>query len=337
MSSDEKNTGTPRRAHARHAAATTGSTTGSGGSHFASSGATGTSSHAKAAVPAATATTGARKAEPKARPSARTAGTTGAFKMQGTISIDAEALQRAAAQQAAERAAVVPPSATGSFSQISSAEGAVVTTRATASTAASAATERLKDDGGPSRMSSASRRKLSVKRHTQKTEVNKKLFIGLALAALSVIVAGFILVGRAVNSATRSTTDATGESTEVVAATDDKVTYAGREFWLEQVDGGSWTLVCAADEESDPVSCATLGGTPVCLIRYEEAFLIPQNLGDGTWNVIAYTYADGSVPMVYEDAEGNEVAGEGELASAELDGSNLVLTDADGNVTTVAL
>ena len=80
-----------------------------------------------------------------------------------------------------------------------------------------------------------------------------------------------------------------------------------------------------------------LAGTPVTLILYNTAFVIPENLPDGTWDLIAYPLGGGSVTQQVTDADGNPIVGQGEIASATLSGDAIQISTTAGEQITVSL
>ena len=215
------------------------------------------------------------------------------------------------------------------FSHIQAADGAVLTTRHNASEAASAASRRLRGDAGVARV--AAKREQASKRR-----LPKAVAVAVGVIALAVIIGAFMLVRGFISANTAQDDAVSGELAQVSASVDEEVTYNGREFSIVEGEGG-WQLVSSLEGGAQPSTEAQLEGVPVALIRYNEAFLIPENLSDGTWDVCAYTSADGSVAIRLTDGDGNPYVGEGQLASANLDGDSLVLVGSDGSTTTIPL
>lgn len=215
------------------------------------------------------------------------------------------------------------------FSHIRAADGAVLTTRHNASEAASAATRRLKGDAGVARV--AAKREQASKRR-----LPKAVAAAVGIIALVVIVGAFMLVRGLISGAPDQDEAVSGEQAQVSASVDEQVTYNGREFSVVEGEDG-WQLVSSLEGGAQSSIEAQFEGEPVALIRYNEAFLIPENLPDGTWDVYAYTSADGSVAIRLTDGDGNPYVGEGQLASASLDGDSLVLVGSDDSTTTIPL
>ena len=119
-----------------------------------------------------------------------------------------------------------------------------------------------------------------------------------------------------------------------VGANDDGISVAGSSYSTRQGDSG-WELV--KGEGDDATVVAQLSGSPVALCLHEGTLFVPENLSDGTWDVICYVVADGSTPAQLLNGDGQPVVGSGELSAAELDGDSLVVTDASGAQTRLAL
>ena len=64
---------------------------------------------------------------------------------------------------------------------------------------------------------------------------------------------------------------------------------------------------------------------------YDGAIIVPQNLKDGTWDVVAYTIGSGWSQLM--DKEGNATTGKGKIKSVQLNDSTLVLSTDSKDVT----
>ena len=80
-----------------------------------------------------------------------------------------------------------------------------------------------------------------------------------------------------------------------------------------------------------------LKGEPVTLILHDSAFVVPENLSDGTWDVMALTLGGGGMPMQVTDSEGNPVVGTGRIAEASLDEDIVVVTTDAGEQVSISL
>lgn len=222
----------------------------------------------------------------------------------------------------------VDPSVTGSFHTIRDGQGAVVTTRETASAAADAAREAL----GSSRVVREGVRRRREKAPTP-SKAPRGVIVGIVVAVIVIVVVVALLARSIVEPATAEDPSATTAAQTSVAA-DGGISVAGSSFSTRQGDAG-WELVKGEGDGATVV--AQLSGTPVALCLHEGTLFVPENLSDGTWDVICYVVADGSTPSQLLNDDGQPVVGAGELSAAEVDGSELVVTDTSGAQTRVAL
>lgn len=117
------------------------------------------------------------------------------------------------------------------------------------------------------------------------------------------------------------------------------IEYRGMKYYIQEKDDGSHVLSAKATNSSqnDVSELAQIKGTPIQLILYNGALLIPENLSDGTWDVLAYTFSPESVPSPVVDVQGAPIVGTGELVKAELRDPHLVVTDANHKETSISL
>ena len=217
----------------------------------------------------------------------------------------------------------VDPSETGSFSRLSSGQGARLTTRDNAMEAREAATI-SREYSGDRRMSQSRRPKVAS--HQTKTTGSRKVFIGIAIAVAAVVAVGFFLL-HSLLSAGSDQPDTPTQLEQTQVAVDQAITYNDATYRLTQQDDGSYALTRAYGD-GEATALFTLTGTPVQLVLCNGALIVPENL-DGSWDVIAYTLADGSVPVQVADADGNPVGGDGSISSVTLEDTVLhVETDA---------
>lgn len=226
----------------------------------------------------------------------------------------------------------VDPSESGSFRRITAADGARVTTRVNASETASFRLENARPIEAV-RMSSAGRPR--VERHDVTVKPNGRVFIGLALAAVVVLGIVGTLVTRALTSVEKEPEKTVSEQTQ--ASNGEGIEYRGITYALAQQDDGAWTLTSLSEDSQTPAVLYQLTGEPVTLILYNTVFVIPENLSDGTWDLIAYPLGGGSVAQRVNDGTGNPVVGQGQITSAQLVGDAVEVTTADGTVTPVSL
>ena len=170
---------------------------------------------------------------------------------------------------------------------------------------------------------------LDDSRHSRKVTV--ALFVA---AAVVVALVSFLLV-----RAWDSTSNEPKPSTRVErtdAKADQAVSYDGYSYSIKQTSG-KYAFVRTSGDDSNPLTLFELAGEPVGIVLCDGAYCIPENLSDGTWDVMAYAMGDGSVATQLVGSDGKAVTGTGKLKSATLDGTDLVLTDESGNQTRVPL
>lgn len=111
---------------------------------------------------------------------------------------------------------------------------------------------------------------------------------------------------------------------QVAVAADQSVELRGHSYSLEEQDGTYRLMEVSQSESSQPVSLGDVAGTPAGLVLYDGAVIVPQNLKDGTWDVVAYTIGSGWSQLM--DKDGKATTGKGKITNVQLDGSTLVLT-----------
>lgn len=234
-------------------------------------------------------------------------------------------------EQAAPRP-VMDPAETGSFQRIDASQGAVVTDRHNVGETTEFSAEAIRR-AEQERLRGSRRPK--VRSHEAKTKMSRPIAIVLIVVALVVIIVGVRLAISAIDSGRDDGQDQVAEQAQAEA--DGSIEYRGTTFSLQQQDDGTYALMGKTDDQDDATAYFTIPGTPVQLVLYNGALVIPENLPDGTWDVLAYTMGAGGVPTQVVDSDGNPVVGQGQIASVELQDPDLVVTGADGAVTRVAL
>lgn len=226
---------------------------------------------------------------------------------------------------------------TGAFSTISGAQGAVTANRGNAAEAARATKGRRARGARRSKRLSAaagrnvSRREVALDDSQHSRKVTVALFVA---AAVVVALVSFLLV-RAWNSTSNEPEPSTRvERTDAKA--DQAVSYDGYSYSIQETSG-KYAFVRTSGDDSDPLTLFELAGEPVGIVLCDGAYCIPENLSDGTWDVMAYAMGDGSVATQLMGSDGKAVTGTGKLKSAALDGTDLVLTDESDNQTRVPL
>ena len=114
-----------------------------------------------------------------------------------------------------------------------------------------------------------------------------------------------------------------------------QLTFDGYDYCVSQREDGGYSFERVTGQE--PLSLVDLPGTPIGLLFYNGTFYMPENLEDGTWDVMCYTLGDGSMGTPYMGEDGEPIGGEGELASASIEGDQLVVATDAGEEATLQL
>lgn len=226
----------------------------------------------------------------------------------------------------------VDPEETGSFRRIGASEGARLTTRANASHTASFRAQGARPVEAV-RMSSAGRPR--VEHRDVEVQSNKRVFVALGVAALIMVsIVGWLIV-RALTSVEHADEKPVAEQTQ--AGIEDGIEYRGTTYTLTEKSEGVYALTSTTEGSESPSVLYELKGKPVALILYNTVFIIPENLPDGTWDLIAHPLGGGSMTQQVTDAEGKPIIGEGEISEATLDGDAIHITTTAGENMTVSL
>ena len=218
---------------------------------------------------------------------------------------------------------------TTGLTTLKSGQGAQVTTRENASDAAERAREASERRFEQRRLTGANRP--TYARHEQKkAEISVPQIIGLAVAGIAVIAALLFVVSRCASSVAEnpSALDWITTSTSLEATPGLSINYDGATYEFSD-EGGSWKLIQTTTEDNVLID---FEGTPVYLVIYNDTIYVPENLADGSWDVMAYFMGEGAVPVKVPDA-----SGEGVISSAKLDGSELALTMETGESVSIPL
>ena len=239
-----------------------------------------------------------------------------------------EGVGSAFATDDAPRPIGVDPSVTGSFSTISARQGAVLSTRETAARAAEAAREGRER----SQVGKPARRARSAERDARAN--SRRVFVAVAAIVAALALTALIALVGSCSAGGNAPVGEGGETPAITTvANNTSVDLGGYTFSTVQAEDGSWVFERTGRE--DPIY--TFSGTPVSLSLFGGVFYIGENLPDGTWDVICYMSADGAVPSQMLNADNQPVVGAGSLASCAVEGTDLVLTDAQGAKTVVPL
>lgn len=226
----------------------------------------------------------------------------------------------------------VDPSETGSFSRIDPSAGARVTTRVNASETASFRAQNSRPMEAV-RMSTAGRP--HVERRETEVKSNARVFAALGIAAVLVVgIVGWI-VTRALLSVEEAPKKQVSEQTQALG--EGGIEYRGTTYRFTKQKSGKYALVSSTEgQEGEAVVCE-LEGTPVTLILYNTVFVVPENLPDGTWDLIAHPLGGGGVTQQVTNGGGEPIIGHGEIKSALLVDDAIQVTTVSGDRTTISL
>lgn len=231
--------------------------------------------------------------------------------------------------QGAPRPVKVGAAASEPLETLTTGEGAVIHDRAHASQTAQVARKQLHGHSKTPRMKVA--RRPRVKKHmAPRKKMARPVFIGICIGAAVVVT----LLGGIVLAALDAPSTSLGPSTRVEQAQTsgaEGIEYDGYTYNVVQQEDGTWAFVRSSNADASSLTIFTLEGTPVTVVLYNGAFVIPENL-DNTWKVMVWVNADASIPDVLTRGNEEPVQGDGSIASASLNGSNLVL-NFDNNAT----
>lgn len=210
----------------------------------------------------------------------------------------------------------VDPAATGSFNTIRRGQGAVISTRETAGRAAAAAAARRS-------LPKEARRGQGTCQRSAKAPL--PVLIGIGVAALVVVVLLVMLVTSLLGGSSKQASGAaTTAPAETVVSAQEGIQLGSYTYSTSQGDQG-WELVRSSSSGETAV-VAALSGTPASVCLYQGTLYIPENLPDGTWDIICYLPADGSTASQLLGGDGQPVVGSGTVTSAVVQGGSLVLS-----------
>lgn len=223
-----------------------------------------------------------------------------------------------------------------SLETLTGGEGAVIHDRAHAAEAAKFARNQLHGENTKSRLKLAKRPR--VKKHmAPRKRMSRPVFIGICVTVSAIIVIAVAVLITALNSSSTSLNNSASTRVEQIQASDNSgIEYDGYRYNVSQNADGTWAFVRTGTDGSSPLTLFNLDGNPVTVVLYNGAFIIPENL-DNSWNVMAWVNADGSLPNILTRNGDDPVQGDGQISSANLQGSNLQLNFDNGAADSVSL
>lgn len=219
----------------------------------------------------------------------------------------------------------VDPAQTGAFHTITPGQGAVLSTRETAARAADAARESLPSD--------------KKKRTTPSTPPTRSLVAVIVVAVLVILLLAVGLYG-CLSSATpqddpQAASVANTVAPETSVAPSQRVTVSGYTYGFTKQSDGKTALARMSQAESNAV--CTLSGTPIALVSWHETIYVPENLPDGSWDIVSYMAVDGAMPSQLLKGDGQPYGGSATLSSASLEGDTITLTTSENEEIVVPL
>lgn len=229
---------------------------------------------------------------------------------------------------------VLDPATTGSFQRIEAGMGATVENRSNVSRISPSSTASWSNMGGAAGNRLQGRNRPQVESRAPKAKTNVKVFAVIGVGAAIVVAVVLLVAGTLLRPSNKSQGSTVVEQTQTDAS--QAISYRGISYKLEAQQDGKYALVGYAEGAKDGTVYFTFEGTPVQLVLYNGALIIPENLGD-SWDVLGYTMGAGALPTQVVNAEGEAITGKGKIAHVELASPNLIITDEAGAKVTVPL
>lgn len=164
------------------------------------------------------------------------------------------------------------------------------------------------------------------------------LHIALCMLALLVVCAvAFVLVQNYLQHLAASS--ATDDEEMQQVDSEASIEYKDINYYIREKDDGTRVLASkpVGGTQEDESELAQLNGSALSLFLYKRTLIIPENLDDGSWDVVAFTIGAGALPTRVVGADGEAVVGKGELAHASLKKDQLDVVDTKGVKTSIAL
>lgn len=158
------------------------------------------------------------------------------------------------------------------------------------------------------------------KRGDEHQPMDKRVVALIVVGALvAIALMGYLVVG--VFSAARTAQNVSDTVEKMAVGFNETISYRGSAYELVKDEKGYQLVEKSESSDGEQVVLGELDGTPVCLVLYDGTLIVPQNLKDGTWDVMAYTIGSGWSNLMGQDGEpcgGAGVISEGQLESTSL-------------------
>lgn len=231
--------------------------------------------------------------------------------------------------QGAPHPVKIDPNAIEPLETLTSGEGAVIQDRAHKAETAQMVRKQLQENSKKSRIKAGVHPR--VKKHmAPRKKMARPVFIGICSCAIVVVALLIGIIAAALNAPSTSL-EPSQRVEQTQAKSEEGIEYDGYTYRVAQQEDGTWAFVRSTNDGSSAITIFSLEGIPVTVVLYNGAFVIPENL-DNLWKVMVWVNADASIPDVLTRGDNEPVQGDGSIASASLDGSNLVL-NFDNDVT----
>lgn len=203
---------------------------------------------------------------------------------------------------------------------------------------ASARGSRTRTTGGAAQVRGVRSYKDKTQAKYKRSEAPKGVLLGIAIAALIVIVFAVIFACSAINTTPEVTPDNAAETTEAKtsAAPGESLEYNGYTYGLSQDANGAWILTSSGGT-GEATTLYTFEGAPIGVVAAGGKVYAPENLSDGTWDIVCYMTADGGEPFKMLNADESVRTGNDLLTSVEIQGTSLVLISESATVAEIAL
>lgn len=223
---------------------------------------------------------------------------------------------------------------TSSFKTLGGGEGAFISDRSNASQSVAAARANRHGQKSSMRLKRSAQKNMTS-RETRVVMSKRQIAIISAAVLLIAVIAGFFIMHLLNKPALQMGGSTRVERTQTKA--ENSISYDGRSYFLKKNSDGTYSLAQSTKGSSEALELAKLPGTPAGFVLYDGALIIPENLPDGTWDIMAWTMGDGSVATQLVGSDGKPVAGRGTIKKVELKEKSLVLTDADNQTKKIPL